>query len=114
MECSKCPEASTCQAVLININDAMFLASVFPREVLKNCGLDNIFLELCNLALKKNNKPDMWSLSVIIPVSKSGDLSKPDNYHGLSCIIAKIYNLMILDRIRGAIDPQLRENQNGF
>ncbi|KAJ8351146.1 hypothetical protein SKAU_G00226220 [Synaphobranchus kaupii] len=87
-----------------------------PPEVLKNCDLDDITLETCNRALMKNNKPDMWSLSNIIPVPKSGDLSKPDNYRGISltCVIAKMYNRMILNRIRGAIDPYLRENQNGF
>ena len=58
----------------------------------------------------------MWSLSNIIPVPKSGDLSKAHNYRGISltCIAAKVYNLMILNRIRHAIDPHLRENQNGF
>lgn len=58
----------------------------------------------------------MWSLSNIIPLPKAGDLSKPDNYRGISltCIIAKVYNCMILNRIRQAIDPHLRENQNGF
>ncbi|KAJ8346398.1 hypothetical protein SKAU_G00277990 [Synaphobranchus kaupii] len=87
-----------------------------PPEVLKNCDLDDITLETCNRALMKNNKPDMWSLSNIIPVPKSGDLSKPDNYRGISltCVIAKMYNHMILNRIRGAIDPYLRENKNGF
>src|SRR6056300_1363575 len=52
----------------------------------------------------------------IIPVPKSGDLSKTDNYRGISliCIIAKIYNRMILNRIRCIIDPLLRINQNGF
>ena len=58
----------------------------------------------------------MWSLSNIVPVPKSGDLSKPDNYRGISltCITAKVYNRMILNRVRPAIDPHLRENQNGF
>ena len=44
------------------------------------------------------------------------NLSKPDNYRGISltCITAKIYNRMMLNRIRSAIDPHLRENQNGF
>ena len=66
-----------------------------------------------HLALLNNKLPDMWSLSSIIPVPKSGDLSKPDNYRGISltCIAAKIYNRMILNRIRHAIDPHLRENQ---
>ena len=52
----------------------------------------------------------------IIPVPKSGDLSKTDNYHGISLIpvIAKIYNRLILNRIRSVIDVRLRFNQNGF
>ena len=32
----------------------------------------------------------------------------------LICIIAKIYNRMILNRIRSKIDLHLRNNQNGF
>ena len=52
----------------------------------------------------------------IIPVPKSGDLSITDNYRGISltCIIAKLYNRMILNRIRSALDVKLRRNQNGF
>lgn len=34
-----------------------------PPEVFKNCDLDDIILELCNLALMRNNKPDIWFLS---------------------------------------------------
>ena len=87
-----------------------------PPEVLKNCDLDDIILDFCNQALLNNRQPDMWSLSNIIPVPKAGDLSKPDNYRGISltCIPAKVYNRMLLNRIRPAIDPHLRENQNGF
>ena len=54
-----------------------------PPEVLKNCELDDIILGICNLALTRNEKPAQWSLSNIIPVPKSGDLSNPDNYRGL-------------------------------
>lgn len=68
-----------------------------PPEVLKYCDLDDIILEFCNLALLHNRLPDMWSLSNIVPVPKSGDLSKPDNYRciSLTCIIAKINNRII-------------------
>ena len=47
---------------------------------------------------------------------KSGSLNTPDNYRGISltCIMAKIFNRLILNRIRKAIDPKLRYNQNGF
>ena len=52
----------------------------------------------------------------IVPVPKSGDLSITDNYRGISliCIIAKMYNRMILNRIRKVLDLKLRPNQNGF
>ena len=86
-----------------------------PLEVIKNCNLD-VILEFCNQALMENIMPEIWSLSHIIPIPKSGDLSKPDNYRGISltCIIAKMFKRMILNRIRSAIDPHLREKQNGF
>ena len=52
----------------------------------------------------------------IIPVPKSGDLSNTNNYRKISlkCILAKMYNKMILNRIRAVISPGLRMNQNGF
>ena len=52
----------------------------------------------------------------VVSVPKSGDLSKTDNYRGISliCIIAKIYNRLILNCIRSVIDVRLRINQNGF
>jgi hypothetical protein len=73
-------------------------------------------LTMCNRALMNEEKPDQWSLANIIPVPKKGDLSKTDNYRGISllCIIAKMYNRLILNRLRVAIDPHLRNNQNGF
>nr|XP_010779022.1 PREDICTED: ubiquitin carboxyl-terminal hydrolase CYLD-like [Notothenia coriiceps] len=61
---------------------------------------------------RAKSTPDIWSLSNITLVPKAGDLSKPDNYRGISltCITAKVYNRMILKRIRHAIDSHLREN----
>ena len=87
-----------------------------PPEVFKCCDFDEICLQFCNDALTKNDKPDLWSFMNIIPVPKSGDLSNTNNYRGISliCIVAKIYNRMILNRIRSVIDLKLRINQNGF
>ena len=87
-----------------------------PPEVFKHCDFDEIALEFCNKALTENDKPDLWSFMNIIPVPKSGDLTNTNNYRGISliCIIAKIYNRLILNRIRSVIDVKLRINQNGF
>ena len=87
-----------------------------PPDVYINCDLDEEVLELCNNALMSGVKPNQWSRSNIVPIPKSGNLSKPSNTRGISqsCTIAKIYNKLILNRIRPAIDPLLRCNQNGF
>ena len=63
-------------------------------------------LEFCNNALIKGNKPDQWSILNIVPIPKSGDLSHAGNYRGisLSSVVAKIFNKMILNRIRPEID----------
>ena len=68
------------------------------------------------LALMSGEKPEQWSRSNIAPIPKTGNLSNPANYRGisLSCIIAKMYNRLMLNRIRKVIDPLLRNNQNGF
>ena len=52
----------------------------------------------------------------IIPLPKSDHLTVTDNYRGISltCIVAKMFNRMMLNRLRPAIDPLLRKNQNGF
>ena len=83
-----------------------------PPEVIKSCDLDDIILKLCNFALMK--KPEQWSLLNIIPVPKYGNLY--DNYRGnsLSSLIAKLYNRVLLNRIRPVLDPLLHFNQNGF
>ena len=87
-----------------------------PPEVLKRCNLDDEILGFCNRALLEGRKPEQWSIMNIIPIPKTGDLSKGNNYRGisLSSLVAKTYNRMILNRIRPAIEPHLRINQNGF
>ena len=61
-------------------------------------------------------KPEQWEVNNIIPLPKKGDLGITGNYRGiaLSALITKIINRMILNRIRPALDPLLRKNQNGF
>ena len=51
-----------------------------------------------------------------MPFPKKGNRSPTKNYRGitLTSIAAKIFNLMILNRIRPEIDPILCKNQNGF
>ena len=62
------------------------------------------------------DKPPQWSFMNIIPFPKSGDLSETDNYRGISltCIMAKLFNRLILNHMREVLDLKRRKNQNRF
>ena len=85
-------------------------------EFLKYVGLDDIILGFINKSYSTKNLPQEWKTLIIVPVPKSGDLTKPDNYRGISLIslVMKLYNRMIMNRLRPVLDPLLRISQNGF
>lgn len=70
---------------------------------------------MCNRTLH-GDKPDVWGKSALKPLPKKGDLGITGNYRGisLSVIASKVYNKMLLQRIRPHLEPILRMNQNGF
>jgi hypothetical protein len=85
-------------------------------EVLKWVPIDDLILSIINKAYTSHELPAQWTTSNIVPIPKSGDLTNTDNYRGisLSSVVAKVYNRMILNRIRPVLDPLLWTNQNGF
>lgn len=82
-----------------------------PAEIVKRVDIDVIVLNFCNDALRDKQIPDQWNLSNIVPVPKTRDLTKTDNYRGISLtsIVCKTLN-----RIKPSIENLLRDNQNGF
>lgn len=70
----------------VRVGKSPGLDGIYPL-VLKNCDLGIIILGFCNLSLMHNQLHDMWCLSKIVPVAKSRDLSKPENYRGISICI---------------------------
>ena len=86
-----------------------------PAEVWKLPEFHQILLNLCN-SVYNGDSIDRWTEGCILPFPKKGDLSIAKNYRGitLTAISAKIYNLLLLNRIRPEVDPILRKNQNGF
>lgn len=86
-----------------------------PAEVWKTRNFNQQLLSFCNNVYQQ--KPiERWREGCILPFPKKGDLSSTENYRGitLTCIAAKIYNLLLLNRIRPEVDKLLRKNQNGF
>ena len=86
-----------------------------PLNLWKLPKLKNILLEYCNITFN-GHRPSEWGISGIVPIPKKGDLTITDNYRGISLsqIASKIYNRMLLNRIRPEIEEILRNNQNGF
>ena len=78
--------------------------------------MDELILGMCNKALKEGDTPKQWSEINIVPVPKSGQLNKVENYRGISMcpVPTKVINKLILLRMRPTVEPILRINQNGF
>ncbi|VDP55015.1 unnamed protein product, partial [Schistosoma curassoni] len=57
-----------------------------------------------------------WKEGHLIKIPKKGDLSKCENYGGIALLSApgKVFNKVLLNRMRDAVDAQLRDQQSGF
>jgi len=71
---------------------------------------------LCNNILKNKAVPSDWRNGIIIPLPKKGDLTECDNWRGttLLSVPGKVFCSVLLERIRVAVDSQLRQEQAGF
>lgn len=60
--------------------------------------------------------PNEWTKSIIVPIPKKRGARSLDQHRGISLmsLAAKVFNRIILDRLRPVIDPWLRKEQNGF
>lgn len=79
--------------------------------------IHDLLLKICNHTFFQTSMPpSAWQKSGIIPVPKKGDLTLASNYRDISLmkIAFKIYNKLLLIRLVPAVDPLLRDNQNGF
>ena len=86
-----------------------------PIEVWKTGALNMKPLEVNNRTLN-GDRAKVKVKSGIMPLPKNGDLRDIRNDRGISLTVIanKIYNKLLLERIRSQLDPLLRINQNGF
>ena len=87
-----------------------------PSEILKLVPELLPFLVECGVQAYQGNPPAFWLKSVTIPVFKKGDANDLKNYRPITliCNPLKAFNLILLNRLRTAMEPRLRSNQNGF
>ena len=76
-------------------------------EMLKVVDIDDIILKISNKFYMDNQIHDQLGIMNLLPLPKSGDLSKTGNYRGiaLTSLVMKTISMMILNRLRQVIDP---------
>ena len=87
-----------------------------PSLLYKCVDLDTTLLSLFNNMLETGKAPDELLVTAILPIPKGVKKFCPENSRGISIlpVATKIYNRLLLNRIRSHIEPCLRYNQNGF
>ena len=113
------PTLETLEAIRqMKTNKAAGLDCAITTEALQGGGdaMADVIHCFCAEVYSNLTPPDQWITSVIVPLPKKGDLSLMTNYRGISLlsIAAKVYNKIVLNRIRDEVDPTLRKNQAGF
>ena len=87
-----------------------------PSLLYKCVDLDLTLLSLFNNMLATGKAPEELLVTAILPIPKGVKKFCPENSRGISIlpVATKIYNRLLLNRIRSHIEPCLRYNQNGF
>ena len=103
---------------MLKNNKAPGIDDIMTNELLKNGGdyLLEVLRKLCTEILSGSDPPWQWKINKVVPVPKKGDLSLMTNYRGISLMsaAAKVFNRLLLNRIKPIIDCVLRRNQAGF
>ena len=101
-----------------NLNKAPGVDYSVTVEAIKYGGTDltNQLLILCNNVKRRRISPRQWRPNLVVPIPKKGDKTKMGNYRGISLmsIAGKLYNRLLLNRIRGPVEAVLLNTQAGF
>ena len=65
---------------------------------------------------EEEEMPTDWKEGHLIKLPKKGDLGNCNNYRGITLLSVpgKIFNRVLLERMKNIVDPQLRDEQAGF
>ena len=87
-------------------------ADNIPAEVLKA----DILLPLFQDIWQREKFPEEWKEGFIIKIPKRGDLGQCRKWRGVTllAVISKIFNKMILERIKNSLEMGLRNEQVGL
>ncbi|KAK4528392.1 hypothetical protein GAYE_SCF55G6333 [Galdieria yellowstonensis] len=80
--------------------------------------MSRVLVRLLNWIFQKRKIPSSWNSSLLISITKKGDLKDMNNYRGISLIstIVKLLSAIVTNRIRYTVekDNVLVREQAGF
>ena len=87
-----------------------------PSFVYKIIDVESKLLPILNNILESGTPPSELLITAILPIPKGNSLFTPSNSRGISIlpVVTKLFNRILLNRIRIHVEPLLRYNQNGF
>ena len=89
-----------------------------PTEALKGDVTTSVemLFSLFEEIWEKEEIPAEWKEGYLIKIPNKGDLSRCDNFRGITLLSVpvKVLNILILERMKGEVDKTLREEQAGF
>ena len=89
-----------------------------PGEAVKNSigSATDILHELFKKIWETESFPQDWKEGHIVKLPKKGNLQECNNYRGITLlsIVGKVFNRVILERLKEGLDTKLRDEQAGF
>ena len=77
-----------------------------------------LIVTIFNRLLQTQHFPNQWSISVMVPIHKNGELDDPNNYRGISlnCCLSKLFTFLLNVRLTQYCEENkvIHENQIGF
>ena len=118
INCEKPTREEITNAIKLLKNDKAVGPDDIPAEALK-ADLKTtveILYSLFENIWEKEEVPTNWKEGYLIKLPKKGDLSNCNNYRGITLLSVpgKVFNRILLERMKGRVDPILRDQQAGF
>nr|KAG5701564.1 hypothetical protein BaRGS_024814 [Batillaria attramentaria] len=118
INCDKPSKAEIRKAIMTLRNGKAAGPDDIPAEAIKadTETVVNMLHSLFSKIWEKEEVPAQWKEGIVIKLPKKGDLRDCSNYRGimLLSVPGKVLNRILLERMREAVDPMLRDQQAGF
>nr|KAG5694841.1 hypothetical protein BaRGS_028769 [Batillaria attramentaria] len=118
INCDKPSKAEIRKAIMTLKNGKAAGPDEIPAEAIKadTETAVNMLHSLFSKIWEKEEVPAQWKEGIVIKLPKKGDLRDCSNYRGimLLSVPGKVLNRILLERMREAVDPMLRDQQAGF